>query len=402
MCCWCSCLECIHNIPPLNLLFLYFSDPALPAGEEGEAVSMASISFPNPVPPATEDAENIRKAVQDGILLAFEDWGVSVDSLIKINRARDMRGWGTDEKALIEILGHRTAAQRAEIAVAYEGLYNETLLDRLHSELSGDFRSAMMLWTMDPAARDAKLAHKALKKKGDRHVWVLIEVACASSPDHLVTVRKAYCAAYSASLEEDVAACPLYKDPLKQASPPFLVRLVSSYRYSGELVDDELAGAEAAELHDAVVARKQPLHGDVVRILSSRSKPQLKATFERFRQEHGKAIDDVLEERRSDQLAAMLKTAVWCLASPEKHFAEKWPISPPMPFFVFQVIRSSIVGLGTDESSLTRAIVSRAEVDMKKVKEEYKVRYRKTVTSDVNGDTSGYYNGILLTLVGPE
>ncbi|KAF8719919.1 hypothetical protein HU200_024683 [Digitaria exilis] len=360
MCCWCSCLECIHNIPPLNLLFLHFSDPAaLPAGEGASGpVSMASISVPNPVPPPTEDAENIRKAVQ---------------------------GWGTDEKALIEILGHRTAAQRAEIAVAYEGLYNETLLDRLHSELSGDLRSAMMLWTMDPAARDAKLAHKALKKKGDRHVSVLIEVACASSPDHLVAVRKAYRAAYSASLEEDVAACPLYSDPLRH----FLVRLVTSYRYSGELVDGELATAEAAELHGAVVEGNQPLYGgDVMRILGSRSKPQLRATFERFRQEHGMAFDDVLEERRSDQLAAMLKTAVWCLVSPEKHFAE--------------VIRSSIVGLGTDEESLTRAIVSRAEIDMEKVKEEYKVMYRKTVTSDVNGDTSGYYNGILLTLVGPE
>nr|CAB3465402.1 unnamed protein product [Digitaria exilis] len=360
MCCWCSCLECIHNIPPLNLLFLHFSDPAaLPAGEGASGpVSMASISVPNPVPPATEDAENIRKAVQ---------------------------GWGTDEKALIEILGHRTAAQRAEIAMAYEGLYNETLLDRLHSELSGDFRSAMMLWTMDPAARDAKLAHKALKKKGDRHVWVLIEVACASSPDHLVAVRKAYRAAYSASLEEDVAACQLYSDPLRN----FLVRLVTAYRYSGELVDGELATAEAAELHGAVVAGKQLLQvGDVVRILGSRSKPQLRATFERFRQEYGMAFDDVLEERRSDQLAAMLKTAVWCLVSPEKHFAE--------------VTRSSIVGLGTDEESLTRAIVSRAEIDMQKVKEEYKVMYRKTVTSDVNGDTSDYYNGILLTLVGPE
>lgn len=318
---------------------------------------MASISVPSPVPTATEDAESIRKAVQ---------------------------GWGTDEKALIEILGHRTAAQRAEIAVAYEGLYNETLLDRLHSELSGDFRSTMMLWTTDPAARDAKLAHKALKKKGDRHVWVLIEVACASTPDHLVAVRKAYREAYSASLEEDVAACSLYKDPLKQ----FLVRLVTSYRYSGELVDDELARAEAAELHDAVVIRKQPLHGDVVRIVCSRSKPQLKATFERYKQEHGKAIDEILEECRSDQLAAMLKAAVWCLTSPEKHFAE--------------VIRSSIVGLGTDEESLTRAIVSRAEIDMKKVKEEYKVRYSRTVTSDVNGDTSGDYRRILLTIVGPE
>ncbi|PWZ19226.1 Annexin-like protein RJ4 [Zea mays] len=376
MCCWWCCyrfLECIHNIvPPLSSLpFPRFSGPALPGGggaaevASSPVVSMASISVPCPAPSAAEDAENIRKAVQ---------------------------GWGTDEKALIEILGHRTAAQRAEIAVAYEGLYNEPIIDRLHSELSGDFRfrsyllagtavwcvlaldswqSAMMLWTVDPAARDAKLAHKAMKKQGERYVWVLIEVACASAPDHLVAVRKAYREAYSASLEED-----------------FLVRLVSSYRYSGELVDDELARAEAAELHDAVVARKQPLHGDVVRVVSSRSKAQLKATFERYRLDHGKAVDEVLEERRSDQLAAVLKTAVWCLTSPEKHFAE--------------VIRSSIVGLGTDEESLTRAIVSRAEIDMKKVKEEYKARYRTTVTSDVNGDTSGYYNGILLTLVGPE
>ncbi|KAK1602731.1 hypothetical protein QYE76_027193 [Lolium multiflorum] len=362
MCCWCSCLECIHNIPPLNLLFPHFDSASAPGHEEEEeaapVASMASISVPDPVPSPTEDAENIRKAVQ---------------------------GWGTDEKALIEILGHRTAAQRGEIAVAYEGLYDETLLSRLQAELSSHFKGAMTLWAMDPAARDAKLAYKALRKKaGERHAWPLIEVACASSPDHLVAVRKAYCSAYDSSLEEDVAACALYKDPLRQ----FLVRLVSSYRYAGEHVDDELARAEAAELHAAVVTKKEALHGDVVRIVCSRSKPQLKATFERYKQEHGKAIDEVLEGNSNDKLSAMLKTAVWCLTSPEKHFAE--------------VIRTSIIGLGTDESSLTRGIVSRAEVDMKKVKEEYKVRYKTTVTADVVGDTSGYYQAILLALIGPE
>jgi annexin D len=88
----------------------------------------------------------------------------------------------------------------------------------------------MMLWTVDPAARDAKLAHKAMKKQGERYVWVLIEVACASAPDHLVAVRKAYREAYSASLEEDVAACPLYKDPLlKQARP---LRLAKALTFS--------------------------------------------------------------------------------------------------------------------------------------------------------------------------
>ncbi|KAF6989980.1 hypothetical protein CFC21_007246 [Triticum aestivum] len=361
MCGWCCCLECIHNIPPLNLLFLHFSS-APRTGRDGEGARtlspMASISVPDPASSPTEDAENIRKAVQ---------------------------GWGTDENALIEILGHRTAAQRAEIAVAYEGLYDKPLLRTLQDELSSHFKGAMTLWTMDPAARDAKLAYKALRKKGgDRHAWVLIEVACASSPDHLVAVRKAYCSAYDSSLEEDVAACPLYKEPLKQ----FLVRLVSSYRDGGDHVDGELARAEAAELHGAVAAKKQPLHGDVVRIVSSRSKPQLKATFQHYKREHGKAIDEVLEGNRNDKLSAMLKTAVWCLTSPEKHFAE--------------VIRSSIIGLGTDEESLTRAIVSRAEVDLKKVKEEYKVRYKTTVTKDVVGDTSGYYQGILLTLIGAE
>ncbi|KAG8068999.1 hypothetical protein GUJ93_ZPchr0005g15418 [Zizania palustris] len=62
---------------------------------------------------------------------------------------------------------------------------------------------------MNAAARDAKLANKALRKKGDlRHLWVLgllVEVACASS------------------LEENVASCSHFKDPLRQ----FLVRLVT-------------------------------------------------------------------------------------------------------------------------------------------------------------------------------
>lgn len=186
-----------------------------------------------------------------------------------------------------------------------------------------------MLWTMDPAARDAKLANEALKKKkkGElRHIWVLVEVACASSPDHLVAVRKAYRAAYASSLEEDVASCSLFGDPLRR----FLVRLVSSYRYGGGGVDGELAIAEAAELHDAVVGRGQALHGDdVVRIVGTRSKAQLAVTLERYRQEHGKGIDEVLDGRRGDQLAAVLKAALWCLTSPEKHFAEVNKIERP-------------------------------------------------------------------------
>ena len=50
----------------------------------------------------------------------------------------NLLGWGTDEKAIINILGHRNAIQRKQIRQAYEELYQEDLIKRLESELSGD------------------------------------------------------------------------------------------------------------------------------------------------------------------------------------------------------------------------------------------------------------------------
>ncbi|XP_038988745.1 annexin D3 [Phoenix dactylifera] len=319
---------------------------------------MATITVPHPLPSPEEDAKKLRKAFQ---------------------------GFGTDENAIIEVLGHRTAAQRAEIARTYARLYGETLVEGLRSELSGDFLNAVILWVMDPAERDAELANKALKNKGDWHIWdiwhiwVIIEVACASDPDHLMAVRKAYCSRFSSSLEEDVASRFAHEQPLGQ----LLVRLVSSYRYTGEHVNEGLAQSEAEELYDAI---RIPHHERVIRILSTRNKSQLKSTFNHYKQHYGKAIDEDIESSGSSQFTSMLKVAVRCIGSPEKHFAE--------------VVRSSVLGLGTDEDSLTRAIVSRAEIDMKQIKEEYKNRYNTTLNADVIGDTSGDYKNFLLTLVG--
>lgn len=67
-----------------------------------------------------------------------------------------------------------------------------------------------------------------------------------------------------------------------------------------------------------------------------------------------------------------------------------------------QVIRASVYGLGTDEDSLTRAIVTRAEVDMVKINKEHSRMYKESVEDAVIGDTSGYYKKFLLTLLGKQ
>lgn len=244
---------------------------------------------------------------------------------------------------------------------------------------------------MDPAERDARLVNRALGGDrrvmgvGDHHAcWALVEVACASAPDHLIAVRRAYRSLFGCSLEEDVAACPALQDPLRK----LLVSLVRSYRCGTERVDEDVARLEAAQLAEAIRKRRQP-HGDeVARIVSTRSKHQLRATFKLYKQDHGTDVDEDITKHSSSQFAKILRSAVWCLTSPEKHFAE--------------AIRYSVLGFGTDEDTLTRAIISGSEIGMNKIKEEYKVRFKTTVTSDVVGDTSGYYKDFLLTLVGSE
>ena len=64
---------------------------------------------------------------------------------------------------------------------------------------------AVILWTLDPAERDAVLANEEAKKwhPGGR---ALVEIACARPPAQLFAAKQAYHDRFKRSLEEDVAA----------------------------------------------------------------------------------------------------------------------------------------------------------------------------------------------------
>ncbi|XP_059312235.1 annexin D3-like [Lycium ferocissimum] len=317
---------------------------------------MGTLRIPDVVPSPTEDCETLMKS---------------------------FKGLGTNEKSVISVLGHRNATQRKKIRETYQQLYNRSLVDDIFSELSGDFRKAVMLWTYEPFERDARLANEALKskKKTITQLQVIVEIACASSPDHLVAVRQAYCGLFNCSLEEDIAA------NVPTLVQKILVGLVRSYRYDKELVDPSIANAEAAILREAIRA-KQLDSDNFLLILSTRNVHQLRATFDCYKQNYGFSIDQDMKSCGKGLLESILKVVIWCINAPEKHFAE--------------VVRASIVGIGTDEDSLTRAIVTRAEVDMMKVRGEYFIVNKTSLDNAVIGDTSGDYMKFLMTLLGAK
>ncbi|XP_043691778.1 annexin-like protein RJ4 [Telopea speciosissima] len=290
------------------------------------------------------------------------------------------KGWGTDEKAIISVLGHRNAVQRKLIRQAYKQVYEEDLIKRLESELSGAFEKAVYRWMLDPPDRDAVLVNVALKHSIPDY-RVIAEIACVRSPEELLAVKRAYHLRYKRSLEEDVAA------HTEGDCRKLLVALVGIFRYDGDEINASLARSEAGILHD-VIQRKVFNHEEVVRILSTRSKAQLNATFNFYKDEYGTSITKSLLGDPADEFLAALRTAIRCFSDPHKYFGK--------------VLSNAINKAGIDEDGLTRVIVTRAEKDLKNIKEMYNKRNNGTLEHDIAKETSGDYKAFLLTLVGIE
>ncbi|ONK74038.1 uncharacterized protein A4U43_C03F2150 [Asparagus officinalis] len=314
---------------------------------------MATLKVPSSVPSPLEDADRLRKAFV---------------------------GWGTDEKTIVSILGHRTASQRMEIRRVYKELFGEELFTSLDKEISGDFERIVLLWTFHPAERDAFLANEAARKWNPSN-RVLIEVACARSSGQLFAARQAYHARYKRSLEEDVAA---------HTTGDFrklLVPLVSAFRYEGEEVNKTLAKSEAKILHEKI-SDKGYNDEELIRIITTRSKAQLLATFNHYNDQFGHPINKDLKSDPKDEYLAALRATIRCFTCPAKYFEK--------------VVRFAINKLGTDEYALTRVITTRAEVDLQEIKDVYQQRNSVAMDHAVSGETSGDYKSMLLALLGHE
>ncbi|KAI3966963.1 hypothetical protein MKX01_040604 [Papaver californicum] len=303
---------------------------------------MASLIVPDSIPSVAEDCQQLHKAFS---------------------------GWGTNEDLIISILAHRNAEQRKHIRKAYAETYGQDLLHELEQKFSSHFMRIVLLWTLDPAERDAVLLNESTKRWTSSS-QVILEIACTRSSHALFSAKQAYHALFKKSLEEDVAS-RITGDFRK-----LLVPLVSTYRYEGPEMNTTLAKHEAKILHEHI-SEKEYNHDEIIRILSTRSKPQLYATFDHYNNEFGNAITKDLKADADNYFLTALRSAIKCLATPEKYFE--------------CVLRSALNRIGTD---------ARVEVDMNIIKEEYYRRNTVQLDHAIKSDTSGDYEHMLIALIG--
>lgn len=70
------------------------------------------------------------------------------------------------------------------------------------------------------------------------------------------------------------------------------------------------------------------------------------------------------------------------------------------PAYFAERLYKAMKGAGTKDKTLIRIMVSRSEVDMLDIRQEYVKNYGKSLYTAISGDTSGDYKKLLLKLCG--
>uniref|UniRef100_A0A8C2E151 Annexin n=1 Tax=Cyprinus carpio TaxID=7962 RepID=A0A8C2E151_CYPCA len=290
-----------------------------------------------------------------------------------------MKGFGTDEQAIINLLGSRSNKQRVPLLVSYKTAYGKDLIKDLKSELSGNFEKLVLAMLKTPAQFDAYELKEAIKGAGTDEAC-LIEILASRSNAEIREINQIFKAENKKSLEDSISG---------DTSGHFrrlLVSLAQGNRDESENVDISVVKQDAQGLYQAGENKLGTDESKFNAILCARSKAHLRAVFQEYQHMCGRDIEKSIEREMSGDLESGMLAVVKCIKNTPAYFAER--------------LYKAMKGAGTKDRTLVRIMVTRSEVDMLDIRQEYMKNYGKSLYTAISGDTSGDYKKLLLKLCG--
>ncbi|CAL8091830.1 unnamed protein product [Calicophoron daubneyi] len=290
-----------------------------------------------------------------------------------------MKGLGTDEDAIIDVMTHRTADQRAEIVLQYKTMYGKSLIDHLHSEIHGHFFQCVEALCHSLPDLDAIQLRKAMEGAGTDED-ALIEILASRTKDQIAKCKEAYTRIYkSRNLEADI------KSETHRHFERALVALLQNNRDQSTNVNPADARRDAEQLYQAGEKKLGTDEATFNSILCSRSFAHLREVFKQYEILTHHEFERAIKHETSGDLSDVFMAIVAVARNKPKYFAD--------------LLKKSMKGAGTRDTTLIRIIVSRCEIDLQRIKEEFQKANGKSLEAWISDDTSRDYKKCLLSLV---
>ncbi|XP_040003092.1 annexin A5b isoform X2 [Xiphias gladius] len=311
-----------------------------------------------------------------GTVKACGNFNASADAEVLY---KAMKGLGTDEDAILQLLTARSNTQRQEIKAAYKTLFGKDLVSDLKGELGGKFETLIVALMTPPISYDVTLLRNAIKGAGTDEK-VLVEILASRTSRQVKDIVAAYRQEYDDDLEEDVSG---------DTSGHFkrlLVILLQANRQQG--IQEGMIESDAQELFKAGEQKFGTDEQSFVTILGNRSAEHLRRVFDAYMKLSGYEMEESIQRETSGCLRDLLLAVVKCARSVPAYFAE--------------TLYYSMKGAGTDDNTLIRVMVTRSEVDMLDIRAKFRSMFACSLHSMIKGDTGGDYRKALLLLCGGD
>uniref|UniRef100_A0A8C4L1M1 Annexin n=1 Tax=Equus asinus asinus TaxID=83772 RepID=A0A8C4L1M1_EQUAS len=282
-----------------------------------------------------------------------------------------MKGLGTDESTIIDIITHRSNAQRQQIRQTFKSHFGRDLMADLKSEISGDLARLILGLMMPPAHYDAKQLKKAMEGAGTDEK-ALIEILATRTNAEIRAINEAY----------KEGAC---------GRPETQSHWEGNRDEGGEDRDQARDDAKVrlpGEIADTSSGDKTSLETRFMTILCTRSYQHLRRVFQEFVKMTNYDVEHTIKKEMSGDVRDAFVAIVQSVKNKPLFFADK--------------LYKSMKGAGTDEKTLTRIIVSRSEIDLLNIRREFIEKYDKSLHQAIEGDTSGDFMKALLAVCGGE